>query len=140
MPSDADMHAKKQKVEPRITRGNLYTIGVVLAGFVGSMGWTHYVPSEEAREAKGASTEAVQKASEAAAKSAVTENLVAIHTQQINAIAENVDTLRMDMAVVKSQGEAAKSLAQSTSDKLDRLLAAVYRLQGQVGPTKPNTQ
>lgn len=133
----AEMTAKKGKVERRLTSGNLWTMAVLVAGLISDAGYQHFTPSMAAEHASQASDAAFQKAAEAATKSAVTELTVATHTQQINQIGISVDTLRMDMAVVKSQGDDAKASAKETSDKLDRVLAAVYRMQGQSGRQTP---
>jgi hypothetical protein len=135
--------AKKGGVERRITSGNIWAIITVVAGVIGGTGYQHYIPSIAAQDASTAahhaseaSEVAVQKAADAAAKAATIESTVAAHSSEINLIATSVDQLKLDVAVLKSQGDAAKASAQSESEKLDRLLAAVYRMQGASGTSR----
>ena len=132
---EAAMAAKRPpRIESRITSGNLWTIAVMVAGIVGGTGYQHYVPSEAAAKSAIISQAAVDKAADAAAKAAVLESTVSTHTQELNSIASSIDTLRIDVAVLKSQGSAAQDVAKSQSDKLDRLLGIMYRQQNSPSP------
>lgn len=101
----------------------------MVAGIIGESGYQHYVPSDAAAKSAAISQTAVDKAADAAAKAAVLESTVSTHTQELNSIGASVDDLRVSVAVLKSQGDAAKETAKAENDKLDRLLAAVYRQQ-----------
>jgi hypothetical protein len=130
---EAAMAAKPKMVERRMTTGNIWTMAVMVAGLVGGTGYQHFVPSESAKKATVDSAAAVEKATAAAVQAALTENTVATHTQELSLIAQSVDTLRIDVAVLKSQGDAAKAVADKQSDKLDRILSQINRLQGNSG-------
>jgi hypothetical protein len=133
-----EMSPKKAAVERRLTSGNLWTIAVMVAGILGGTGYNHFVPSTAAQHASDASDEAVQKASDAAAKAAVVEVKVAEHTEELGQIMVSMSDLKSDVAVLKSQGADAKNALSSQSDKMDRLLMAVSRMQG--ATRAPNQQ
>lgn len=128
---------KPQKVERRLTSGNLWTIAVMVAGIIGGNGYQHFVPSAAASDAKVTATEAVKEASDAASRAAVLEYVVANHTEALKGIQSTVATLSSDVAVLRSQGDDAKQVAKSQSDKLDTILTAVSRLQGAQRATQP---
>jgi hypothetical protein len=121
---------KKGHVERRLTTGNLWTIAVMIAGIVGDAGYQHFTPTTAAAHAAEASDQAVTKAIAAATKAAIVEVKVAEHTQEIGEIMISMGDLKQDVAVLKSQGADAKQDRQAQSDKLDKLLDAVSRMQG----------
>lgn len=122
----AAMPAKPKQVERRITSGNVFGMIIALLSSGGVATYVHFVPSAEAAAVKTSADQAV-------AKAAVLEATVATHTQELGQIAANVDELRINMAVIKSQSDAAKLAADKQSDKLDRILDRVSRLQGASG-------
>src|SRR5580698_1713561 len=111
----ADM-AKKPHVSDR--RLIAWAIAAVLSSGGASVGVNHFIPSTAAQHASDASDAAVQKAADAAAKSALVESTVATHTSELNNIGASVDTLRMDVAVLKAQGESEKNTLESQSEKM----------------------
>ncbi len=131
---------KPPGVEKHLTTGNIWTILVTISAFVGSTGYQHYVPSDAAAHAQKASDDAASKAAAAAAKAAVIEQTVATHTSEIALVAASVDQLKLDVAVLKSQGESAKAAALSNSEKLDRLLSAVYKMEGAAHAEGPSAR
>lgn len=118
------------RVDPRLTKGNLYTIAVIVAGLIGNMGFTHYVPSDAAAEAKKAAQSAVDNSIASAAKSAVVEVKVAEHSLAISEVQASLQRLSEAVAVIQSQNAQQAKAASDTTAKLDELLKAVYREQG----------
>lgn len=127
--------AKKPQVERRLTSGNLWTIAVMVAGILGGTGYNHFVPSTAAQHASDASDVAVQKASDAAAKSAVMEKTVTEHTAELGQVMISMSDMKSDIAVLKAQGSDAKVSSDRLADKMDRMLMGLSRMQGRTAGT-----
>lgn len=115
---------------PAVNRGHIYTMVVAIVVGVLDATYNHLYPSTAAQHASEASDQAVQKAGDSAAKSAVIEVKVAEHTQELGNIAISMADLKMSVAVLQSQATEAKATADKMSDKEDKILEAVYLMRG----------
>lgn len=127
----------KAGIGPAINKGHVYTMLVILVTGICDAGYQHFNPSTAAEHASIASDQAVEKAASAAAKAAVLESQVTEHTAAIGTLVVSLSDVKTDIAVLKSQGSDAKTAASIQSDKIDRILEAVYRMQGRTYSTPP---
>ena len=127
-------------VERRMTSGNIWTMIVAIASVLGGTGYEHFNPSDATRHAAQQSDIALEQAAAAAARSAVVEEKVTTHSQELLSLNISMTDIKTAVAVLQSQSDAAKTLATEQSTKLDQILEAVYRMQGaQIRATMPST-
>jgi hypothetical protein len=120
----------KAGIGPVINKGHIYTMIVAIVVGACDATYNHFWPTQAAQHASEASDAAVQKAADAASKEAVIETKVAEHTAELGEIMVTMGDMKTDVAVLKSQGSDTKQALSSQSDKMDRLLMAVSRMQG----------
>jgi hypothetical protein len=128
----------KAGIGPAINKGHIYTMVVALLTGLGAGIDHHFNPSMAEKQAVETSSNAVDKAADAAAKAAVLETKVTEHTAELGQVIVSVSDMKMDVAVLKSQGAEAKIAANKLDGKVDQILEAVYRMQGQQARNYPS--